>query len=136
MEAALAVLGADTTYASQLNAVGRAWFGPRWLGVHAQDVLAPVARNGVGIANTGRAPPAGARIGHWVAYCDSGGQRAFSDPLGVAGCAQRRELAARFPTALWSDDDPEMAVSARVCGPAALAACAVGSRSQADFLRV
>ena len=63
MEAALAVLGADTTYASQLNAVGRAWFGPRWLGVHAQDVLAPVARDGVGIANAGKAPPAGARIG-------------------------------------------------------------------------
>ena len=136
MEAALAVLGADTTYASQLDAVGRGWFGPLWLGVHAQDVLAPVARDGVGIANTGKAPPAGARIGHWVAYCDSGGQRAFSDPLGVAGRAQRRELAARFPGALWSEDDPEMAVRERVCGPAALAACAVGSRSQADFLRV
>ena len=136
MEAALAVLGADTTYASQLSAVGSEWFGPLWLGVHAQDALAPVTRDGVGIANTGKAPPAGARIGHWVAYCDSGGQRAFSDPLGVAGRAQRRELAARFPGALWSEDDAEMAVSERVCGPAALAACAVGSRSQADFLRV
>ena len=136
MEAALAVLGADTTYASQLNAVGREWFGPLWLGVHAQDVLAPVFRDGVGIVNTGRAPPAGARIGHWVAYCDSGGRRAFSDPLGAVGRALRRELAARFPAARWSSDDAEMAVSARVCGPAALAACAVGSRSQTDFFRV
>ena len=136
MEAALAVLGADTTYASQLDAVGRAWFGSRWLGVHAQDALAPVSRDGVGIANTGKAPPAGARIGHWVAFCDRGGHRAFSDPLGVAGRAQRRDLAARFPGARWSDDDPEMAVRERMCGPAALAACAVGSRSQADFLRV
>ena len=55
MEAALTVLGADTTYASQLDAVGREWFGPRWLGVHAQDVLAPVTRDGVGVANTGKA---------------------------------------------------------------------------------
>ena len=136
MEAALTVLGADTTYASQLDAVGREWFGPQWLGVHAQDALAPVARDGVGIANTGKAPAAGARIGHWVAFCDSAGQRAFSDPLGRVGRAQRRDLAARFPEARWSDDDPEMAVRERVCGPAALAACAVGSRSQADFLRV
>ena len=37
MEASLAVLGADTTYASQLDAVGRAWFGARWLGVYAQE---------------------------------------------------------------------------------------------------
>ena len=136
MEAALAVLGADTTYASQLDTVGREWFGSRWLGVHAQDVLAPVTRDGVGIANTGKAPPAGARIGHWVAFCDSGGQRAFSDPLGAVGRAQRRELAARFPGAQWSDDDAEMAVRERVCGPAALAACAVGTHSQAEFLRV
>ena len=136
MEAALAVLGADTTFASQLEAVGRGWFGSRWLGVHAQDALAPVFRDGVGIVNTGRAPPAGARIGHWVAYCDSGGQRAFSDPLGAVGRAQRRELAARFPGAQWSADDAEMAVRERVCGPSALAACAVGSRSQVDFLRV
>ena len=116
--------------------MGSAWLGPRWLGVHAQDVLAPIARDGVGIANTGRAPPAGATVGHWVAYCDSRGRRTFSDPLGAVGRPQRAELAARFPAARWSDDDPEMAVSERVCGPAALAACAVGSRSQADFLRV
>ena len=63
--------------------MGRAWFGARWLGVYAQDTMPSVSRDGVGIANTGRAPPAGASIGHWVAYCDRGGQRAFSDPLGA-----------------------------------------------------
>ena len=136
MHAALTVLGRDTTYASQLDAVGREWFGRRWLGVYAQDTQPPVARDGVGVANTGRAPPAGARVGHWVAYCDSGGRRAFSDPLGTVGRPQRSELAARFPAAQWSDDDPEMAVTGSICGPAALAACAVGAGSQADFLRV
>eukprot|EP01046_Picozoa_sp_COSAG06_P004893 COSAG06_NODE_211_length_20166_cov_26.103752_13_plen_105_part_00 len=104
--------------------------------MYAQDTLPPVGRDGVGIVNTGKAPPAGASIGHWVAFCDSGGQRAFSDPLGAVGVQQRADLAARFPEAQWSADDPEMAVRERVCGPAALAACAVGTHSQAEFLRV
>jgi hypothetical protein len=104
--------------------------------VYAQDTLPPVGRDGVGIVNTGKAPPAGASIGHWVAFCDSGGQRAFSDPLGAVGVQQRADLAARFPEARWSHDDPEMAVHASICGPASLAACAVGTHSQAEFLRV
>jgi hypothetical protein len=116
--------------------VGRSWFPAQWLGVHAQDTLPPVGRDGVGIANTGLAPPAGASVGHWVAYCDSDGRRAFSDPLGAVGVQQRAGLAARFPSAHWSDDDAEMAVDESICGCAALAACAVGTHSQAEFLRV
>ena len=116
--------------------MGRAWFPAQWLGVYAQDTLPPVGRDGVGIVNTGLAPPAGASVGHWVAYCDSAGQRAFSDPLGAVGVQQRAGLAARFPAAQWSDDDPEMAVHVSICGPASLAACAVGTHSQREFLRV
>ena len=116
--------------------MGRAWFPSQWLGCWAQDTLPSVGRDGVGIVNTGLAPPAGASVGHWVAYCDSDGQRAFSDPLGAVGVQQRAGLAARFPQSQWSDDDPEMAVHESICGPAALAACAVGTHSQREFLRV
>ena len=98
--------------------------------------MPPVGRDGVGIVNTGLAPPAGASVGHWVAFCDRGGQRAMSDPLGTVGVQQRAGLAARFPEARLSHDDPEMAVHASICGPASLAACAVGTHSQSDFLRV
>ena len=98
--------------------------------------MPPVGRDGVGIVNTGLAPPAGASVGHWVAFCDRGGQRAFSDPLGAVGVQQRSGLTARFPEAQWSHDDPEMAVHASICGPASLAAWSVGTQSQAYFLRV
>ena len=59
----------------------------------------------MGIANTGRAPPAGARVGHWVAFCDSGNERCFSDPLGRIGKPQRAELVAMYPDSRWSDEE-------------------------------
>ena len=137
LEAALAALGHDTTWQSQLNAVGATWFGAGWRGCWACDRLPAVGADGVGVANTGRAPPAGARIGHWVAFMDSGNERCFSDPLGAVGRPQRADLAALYPQAHWSDDDPEMAVSENICGPASLAACAVGhSHGRDAFLRV
>ena len=134
---ALAALGSDTTWQSQLNAVGGAWFGAGWRGCWACDQLPSVGADGVGVANTGRAPPAGARVGHWVAFMDSGGERCFSDPLGAVGRPQRADLIALYPQALWSNDDAEQAVSASICGPASLAACAVGhSHGRDAFLQV
>ena len=137
MKDALAVLGSDTTWQSQLDAVGARWFGSAWKGCWACDQLPTVAADGVGIANTGRAPPAGARVGHWVAFCDSGNERCFSDPLGAIGKPQRAELVAMYPNARWSNEDAEQGVDEDICGPAALAACAVGHvHGPAAFLRV
>ena len=68
---------------------------------------------------------------------DYGGERCFSDPLGAVGRPQRADLVALYPQAHWSDDDAEQAVTEDVCGPAALAACAVGhSHGRDAFLRV
>ena len=47
------------------------------------------------------------------------------------------DLIALHPQAHWSDDDAEQAVGEDICGPAALAACAVGHVHGRDaFLRV
>ena len=134
MDAAIGLLGHDVTYSSQLDAVGKQWFGAQWGGVHSRSGL-PVAvspeRRGY-VVNThdgqGR---------HWCACLDDGEQRYFSDPLGQVGTQQRAALAALHPHALWSHDDPEMAVDASICGPAALAAVAVGLRhGPLEFMQI
>ena len=66
-----------------------------------------------------------------------GGERCFSDPLGAVGRPQRADLVALYPQAHWSNEDAEQTVGEDICGPAALAACAVGhSHGRDAFLRV
>jgi hypothetical protein len=68
---------------------------------------------------------------HWVAALDTGdrqgGQRAFNDPLGRHGRAQRAVLA-RLQPHVWADDDPEQRPEQTDCGVRALVALAIGLR--------
>ena len=119
--AAVAELVSDTTYASDLDRVGRRLFAVRWGGVHSRSGLPSIASHTAGyVCNTHD----GAGV-HWVALLDTGGRRYLSDPLGAIGRHQRAGLAALQPHP-WSNDDPEMQPDERTCGPLALAAVAVG----------
>jgi len=118
----VAELGVDTTYASDIDRMGRRLFGERWGGVHSRSSLPSVGPRLTGyVCNTHD----GAGV-HWVGVLDAGdGRRYLSDPLGAVGQHQRAGLAALQPYP-WSDDDAEMRPDERTCGPLALAAVAVG----------
>ena len=64
---------------------------------------------------------------HWVAALDTAAGRAFNDPLGRHGRAQRAALA-RLQPHVWADDDPEQRPEQTDCGVRALVALAIGLR--------
>ena len=89
----------------------------------ARDTLPVVSQSRRGyIVNTDSSTGPGV---HFIAVLDDAGRRFFSDPLGAAGRAQRAPLAALQPHP-FSEDDPEMRMDERTCGPLAMAAVGVG----------
>ena len=123
-----AQLGRRTTFASDLDRVGRARFGQRWGGVYARDTMPPVSQTmRAMVVNTDHAPrPDGSGQGvHWLAALDVAGRRMFNDPLGAAGVEQRRALERSHPHP-FAEDDAEQRPDQKDCGVRALVALAIG----------
>ena len=73
-------LGKRTTYASDIDRIGRQHFGPRWGGVLARDTLPEPGHMRVYVVNTDASTGRGV---HWLAAMDVQGKRYFNDPLGI-----------------------------------------------------
>ena len=106
------MLGRRTTYASDLDRVGRQQVGARWGGVLARDTMPPPGHMFY-VVNTDASTGGGV---HWIAAMDSGGQRHFNDPLGHIGKDQRHALEQLHPDAEWADDDNEQERHQKDCG--------------------
>jgi hypothetical protein len=73
------LLGRRTTYASDIDKVGRQHFGPHWGGVLARDNMTPPGHMRAFVVNTDESTGRGV---HWLAALDVNEQRHFNDPLG------------------------------------------------------
>ena len=96
------LLGKRTTYASDIDGVGRQHFGQRWGGVLARDNMPPPGHMRVFVVNTDESTGRGV---HWIAAMDVQGKRYFNDSLGMAGASQRRQLERLHPNATWAELD-------------------------------
>ena len=123
------LLGKRTTYASDLNRVGRQHFGQRWGGVLARDTLPAPGHMRVFVVNTDESTGRGV---HWIAAFDVDEKRHFNDPLGHVGAKQRLELEALHPHAVWADLDAEQEKHEKDCGVRALVALDIGLRCGLD----
>ena len=123
------LLGKRTTYASDIDRVGRQHFGPRWGGVLARDTLPPPGHMRAYVVNTDESTGRGV---HWLAAMDVNGQRYFNDPLGMAGASQRRQLERLHPNASWADLDAEQETWEKDCGVRSLVALDIGLRCGLD----
>ena len=117
------LLGRRTTYAGDINRVGRQHFGARWGGVLARDTLPAPGHMRVFVVNTDESTGGGV---HWLAAFDVDGKRHFNDPLGMIGAEQRRELEELHPDAVWADLDAEQEKHEKDCGVRALVALDIG----------
>ena len=123
------LLGKRTTYASNIDRVGRQHFGARWGGVVARDTLPPPGHMRFFVVNTDASTGGGV---HWLAAMDVGRQRHFNDPLGMIGADQRRQLERLHPDAVWADLDAEQRREEKDCGVRALVALEIGLRCGLD----
>ena len=123
------LLGKRTTYASNIDKVGRQHFGARWGGVVARDTMPAPGHMRFFVVNTDASTGRGV---HWLAAMDVDGQRHFNDPLGMIGAKQRRELEELHPDAVWADLDAEQRREEKDCGVRALVALEIGLRCGLD----
>ena len=123
------LLGKRTTYASNIDMVGRQHFGARWGGVVARDTMPAPGHMRFFVVNTDASTGRGV---HWLAAMDVDGQRHFNDPLGMIGAKQRRELEELHPDAVWADLDAEQRREEKDCGVRALVALDIGLRCGLD----
>ena len=117
------LLGKRTTYASDIDRIGRQHFGPRWGGVLARDTLPEPGHMRVFVVNTDESTGRGV---HWISAMDVQGKRYFNDSLGMAGASQRRQLEHLHPNATWADLDAEQAKHEKDCGVRSLVALDIG----------
>ena len=123
------LLGKRTTYASDIDRVGRQHFGARWGGVLARDTLPAPGHMRFFVVNTDASTGRGV---HWLAAMDVDGQRHFNDPLGMIGADQRRQLERLHPDEVWADLDAEQRREEKDCGVRALVALEIGLRCGLD----
>ena len=117
------VLGKRTTYASDIDRVGKQHFGQRWGGVLARDNMPEPGHMRVYVVNTDKSTGRGV---HWIAAMDVQGKRYFNDSLGMAGASQRRQLERLHPNATWAEFDAEQGTWEKDCGVRSLVALDVG----------